>query len=69
MKDINKITQINIYITSKVLRNRFDQEMAEDIRTIEKMFEKNDFKELDDIYHKYFIVKNQESNQSSLKLE
>lgn len=62
IKDINKITQINIFITSKVLRNRFDQEMAEDLKTIEEMFEKNDFKELNDIYRKYFIVKNRENN-------
>jgi len=57
MRIINKITQINIYIASKVLRNEYDLEMAEDLKKIDEMFEKNDFSELDEIYNKYLVTK------------
>jgi hypothetical protein len=55
MKNLNKITAINIYITNRVLRNQFEKGMAEDLQSIEAMFEKNDFTGLDDIYKKYFM--------------
>ena len=55
MKNLNKITLINIYITNRVLRNHFEKGMAEDLQSIEAMFENNDFSELDNIYKKYFI--------------
>ncbi len=57
MRIINKITQINICIASKVLRNEYNLEMAEDLKKIDEMFEKNDFSELDDIYSKYLVTK------------
>ncbi len=57
MRVINKITQINIYIANKVLRNEYDLEMAEDLKKIDEMFEKNDFSELDEIYNKYLVTK------------
>jgi hypothetical protein len=37
------------------MRNNFEKGMAEDLQSIEEMFEKNDFSKLDDIYRKYFI--------------
>ena len=55
MKNLNKITAINIYITNRVLRNQFEKGMAEDLQSIEAMFEKNDFTGLDEIYKKYFM--------------
>lgn len=55
MKNLNKITAINIYITNRVLRNQFENGMAEDLQSIEAMFENNDFTGLDDIYKKYFM--------------
>jgi hypothetical protein len=55
MKNINKIAQINIVIANRVLRRRYDRDMAEDLLTIEFMFENNDFTGLDEIYRKYFI--------------
>lgn len=57
IRDINKITQINIYISNKVLHHKFDKSMADDLKKIEEMFEKDDFSELDEIYKKYFIPK------------
>lgn len=55
MKDVNKIAQINIYIASKVLRNKKEKGMEEDLKKINDMFEKEDFSGLDEIYKKYFI--------------
>lgn len=55
MKNLNKITAINIYITNRVLRNQFEKGMAEDLQSIEAMFENNDFTGLDEIYKKYFM--------------
>jgi len=55
MKNLNKITLINIYIANRVLKNQFEKGMAEDLQAIEVMFENNDFSGLDDIYQKYFI--------------
>lgn len=55
MKPINKITLINIYITNRVLHNRFERGMEDDLKAIEIMFENNDFRGLDSIYRKYFI--------------
>jgi len=55
MKDLNKITLINIYIANRVLKNQFEKGMAEDLQAIEHMFENNNFSGLDDIYNKYFI--------------
>ncbi|UCF65023.1 MAG: hypothetical protein JSW33_04105 [bacterium] len=55
MKNLNKITLINIYIANRVLKNQFEKGMAEDLQAIEKMFENNNFSGLDDIYQKYFI--------------
>jgi len=54
MKDLNKIALINIYITNRVLRKKYEHGMAEDLLSIESMFEKNDFSGLDEIFHKYF---------------
>jgi len=54
MKDLNKIALINIYITNRVLRKKYEQGMAEDLRNIESMFEENDFSGLDEIFNKYF---------------
>ena len=55
MKDLNKITLINIYIANRVLKNQFEKGMAEDLQAIEDMFDNNNFSGLDDIYNKYFI--------------
>jgi hypothetical protein len=55
MKNINKIAQINIVITNRVLRHQYDREMAEDLLSIEFMFENDDFTGLDEIYKKYFV--------------
>ena len=54
MKDLNKIALINIYITHRVLRKKYEKGMAEDLLRIESMFEKNDFSGLDEIFNKYF---------------
>lgn len=64
MKDINKIALINIYITNRVLRKKYEKGMAEDLLSIEAMFEKNDFSGLDEIFNKYFSAK--KSNKNSL---
>jgi hypothetical protein len=58
MKDINKIAQINIVIANRVLRRQYDRHMAEDLLSIEYMFQNNDFNGLDQIYQKYFIPRN-----------
>jgi hypothetical protein len=55
MKALNKIALINIYITNRVLRRKFEKGMDEDLRAIEKMFETNNFSDLDTIYKKYFV--------------
>ena len=62
MKNINKIAQINIVITNRVLRRQYDRDMAEDLLSIEYMFENNDFTGLDEIYKKYFIPHNNAYN-------
>ena len=58
MKDINKIALINIYITNRVLRKKYEKGMAEDLLSIESMFERNDFSGLDEIFNKYFSTRN-----------
>jgi len=63
MKNFNKITLINICITNRVLRNQLEKGMAEDLQSIDAMFENNDFAGLDDIHKKYFIP---DLNESSL---
>ena len=55
MKNLNKITLINIYIANRVLKNKFEKGMAEDLQAIDLMFGKDDFSDLDEIYQKYFI--------------
>ena len=55
MKNINKITQINIVIANRVLKHHYEEDMAEDLLSIERMFENDDFSGLDSIYQKYFI--------------
>jgi hypothetical protein len=62
MKDINKIALINIYITNRVLRKKYEKGMAEDLLCIEAMFEKNDFSGLDDIFNKYFSARKNNNN-------
>jgi len=62
MKNINKIAQINIVITNRVLRRQYDRDMAEDLLSIENMFENDDFTGLDEIYIKYFIPNNRAHN-------
>lgn len=57
MKDLNKIALINIYITNRVLRRKYEKGMAEDLLSIEAMFEKNDFTGLDEIFNKYFATR------------
>ncbi len=57
MKDLNKIALINIYITNRVLRRKYEKGMAEDLLRIEAMFEKNDFTGLDEIFNKYFATR------------
>ncbi len=57
MKDLNKIALINIYITNRVLRRKYEKGMAEDLLSIEAMFEKNDFTGLDEIFNKYFVIR------------
>lgn len=61
MKIVNKIAQINICIASKVLRNKKDKGMEDDLKAIDDMFEQNDFTGLDEIYRKYFIPNKRES--------
>lgn len=66
MKDLNKIALINIYITNRVLRRKYEKGMAEDLLSIEAMFEKNDFSGLDEIFNKYFVTRQKpDANPSS----
>lgn len=64
MKDLNKIALINIYITNRVLRKKYEPGMAEDLLSIESMFEKNDFSGLDEIFHKYFSAHHSDNKRS-----
>jgi hypothetical protein len=70
MKALNKIALINIYITNRVLRHKFEKGMDEDLRTIERMFQTNNFSGLDKIYEKYFVpdAKKEDNKETPLSV-